>query len=389
MNDLRVGIIGFGGAGMAHSVFYSRVPGCTVTRVLDIKPAAAARVAKMAPKARLFDEPDAFLRDLDLVSVCTPDATHAQYIEAALARDIHVLTEKPLTNSIDGIRRIVEAESRSAARVGVLHQMRFVPLFKKMKQAVDSGVLGTLAYIEGYYVHDLTVRAFKYDDWRATSDATPMVYAGCHFVDLLRWLTGEEPDEAYAMAGNVAFPRYPESDLNAALLRFPSGAVGNVVVSIGTAGPQDHSVRLYGSEGSIDNSALFDRGSKWVRTLHKPKLLHTELLRRPWCLRARGIFQQLRRHAMPRLMVECFEALRRISPGAQTEYGPRHFPVRLYEHGLACQRAIGNFVRAIPGDEPVACTVQDSAKTVLACLAGVESFRTNKPVAVKRLEAVL
>ncbi|MHC4083413.1 MAG: Gfo/Idh/MocA family oxidoreductase, partial [Planctomycetota bacterium] len=261
--------------------------------------------------------------------------------------------------------------------------------FEKMKQTVDSGVLGTLAYIEGYYVHDLTVRAFQYDDWRATSDATPMVYAGCHFVDLLRWLTGEEPDEAYAMAGNVAFPHYPESDLNTALLRFPSGAVGNVVVSIGTAGPQDHSVRLYGSEGSIDNSALFDRGSKWVRTLHKPRLLHTDLLRHPWYLRARGILQQVRRHALPRLMVECFEGLRRIGPGAHTEYGLRHFPVRLYEHGLACQGAIRNFLRAIPGDEPVACTVQDSARTVLACLAGVESFRTNKPVPVKRLEAVL
>lgn len=389
MDDLRVGIIGFGGAGMAHSVFYRRVPGCTVTRVLDIKPAAAGRVAKMLPGARLFDDADAFLRDLDLVSVCTPDDTHAEYVERALARDVHVLTEKPLTNSVEGIRRIIDAESRSAARVGVLHQMRFVPLFRKIKQAVDGGTLGKLAYLEGYYVHDLTTRAFRYDDWRATSEATPMVYAGCHFVDLLRWLTGEEPDEAYAMAGHVAFPRYPESDLNTALLRFPSGAVGNVVVSIGTAGPQDHSVRVYGSEGSIDNSALFDRRSKWVRTLHKPKLLHREMLQRPWCVRARGIFKQVRRNTLPRIMVECFETLRRLGPGAESEYGPRHFPVRLYEHGLACQTAIRDFVDAIPGREPVTCTVQDSAKTVLACLAGVESFRTNKPVAVKRLEAVL
>ena len=389
MSDLRVGIIGFGGAGMAHNVFYGRLPGCTVTRVMDTKSAAAARVAEVAPNARMFDDLDAFLRDVDLVSVCTPDATHAEYIEAALARDVHVLTEKPLTNSIEGIRRIVDAESRSSARVGVLHQMRFVPLFEKMKQTVDSGALGRLAYIEGYYVHDLTVRAFKYDDWRATSEATPMVYAGCHFVDLLRWLTGEEPTEAYAMAGNVAFPSYPESDLNTALLRFPSGAVGNVVVSIGTAGPQDHSVRLYGSEGSIDNSALFGRGSKWVKTLHKPKLLNTDLLRRPWCIRPRGIYHQLRRNTVPRILVECFEALRRVAPGAHTEYGPRYFPVRLYEHGLACQRAVRNFVRAIPGDEPVACTVRDSAKTVLACLAGVESFRTNRPVPVKRLEEVL
>ena len=106
-------------------------------------------------------------------------------------------------------------------------------------------------------------------------------------------------------------------------------------------------------------------------------------------MRARGILQQLRRHALPKVMAECFEGLRRIGPGAHAEYGLRHFPVRLYEHGLACQGAIANFLKAIPGDEPIACTVQDSARTVLACLAGVESFRTNKPVPVKRLEAVL
>ncbi len=389
MNDLRVGILGFGGAGMAHAVVYDRLPGCTVTRVFDPKPQAHRRAAEIVPKASVFDSMDGFLDELDVVSVCTPDDTHAEYIAAALARDVHVLTEKPLTCSVDGIRTIKTAESASAATVGVLHQMRFVPLFQKMKEAVDSGVLGALAFIEGYYVHDLTVRAFKYDDWRATSDATPMVYAGCHFVDLLRWLTGEEPHEAFAMAGHVAFPRYPESDLNAALLRFPSGAVGNVVVSIGTAGPQDHSVRIYGSEGSIDNSALFDAESKWVRTLHKPRLLHRDLLRSPWYLRARGILQQIGAHAPSRLIVECFETLRKIAPGPQAEYGPRHFPVRLYEHGLACLGAIRNFVQAVRGDEPVACTVDDSARTVLACLAGVESFRTNRPVPVKTLAEVL
>ena len=142
MSDLRVGIMGFGGAGMAHNVFYDRLGGCRVTRILDARPEGRLR-AGTVPGVRVFGDLDDFLEDLDAVSVCTPDAAHAEHIAAALARGIHVLTEKPLTNSIEGIRRIKAAERSSAATLGVLHQMRFVPLFQKMKAALDAGELGT------------------------------------------------------------------------------------------------------------------------------------------------------------------------------------------------------------------------------------------------------
>ena len=106
MVDIRVGIIGFGGAGMAHKYYFSLAPGCRVTRVFDPKPAGQKRAAETAPELCLFDTIEKFFDDVDAVSVCTPDDTHADYICAALKRGVHVLSEKPLTNSIGGIRRI-------------------------------------------------------------------------------------------------------------------------------------------------------------------------------------------------------------------------------------------------------------------------------------------
>ena len=70
-------------------------------------------------------------------------------------------------------------------------------------------------------------------------------------------------------------------------------------------------------------------------------------------------------------------------PGA--EYGSAGYPVRLYEHSLACVDAIGDFVGAIRDRRPPLCTVDEAGRTVLACLAGVESYRTNRPVMVKNL----
>jgi len=82
--------------------------------------------------------------------------------------------------------------------------MRFVPLHQKIKALVDAGVLGALSYLEGYYVHDLTARAFQNDRWREDDNATPLVYSGCHFVDLLRWLAGEEIVEVFAAKRSAA-----------------------------------------------------------------------------------------------------------------------------------------------------------------------------------------
>ena len=389
MSDIRVGILGFGGAGRAHHGYYSRIAGCRVAKIYDPKPEGRERAALQAPGVPVFDTLDGCLEDVDAVSVCTPDDTHAGYICAALDRGIHVMSEKPLTNSIDGIRRIAASASRSKAQLAILHQMRFVPLFEEMKRTIDRGELGTIACLEGYYVHDLRERAFQYDDWRETSDATALVYAGCHFVDIVRWLSGEEPIEAYAMAGNVAFPRYPESDLNVVLFRFPSGAIGKVMVSIGTAGPQDHSVRVYGTDASIDNAALFSRDGRWSRTLHMPRLVHRDLLRSRWYQRPGSALRQIRRNLPAWLIARGFESMRKVGPGPDSQYGARYFPNRLYEHSLACMRALRNFIAAIRGEEPVRCRVDESARTVLACLAAVESFRKNRPMPVPRLEEVI
>jgi predicted dehydrogenase len=64
-----------------------------------------------------------------------------------------------------------------------------------------------------------------------------------------------------------------------------------------------------------------------------------------------------------------------------------HYPVRLYEHSPACVEAIEDFLGAIRDRRPPLCSVDEAGRTVLACLAGVESYRTNRPVKVPELEA--
>ncbi|MGH9140294.1 MAG: Gfo/Idh/MocA family protein, partial [Vicinamibacterales bacterium] len=267
------------------------------------------------------------------------------------------------------------------------HQMRFVPLHRRIKALIEAGTLGAISYLEGYYVHDLRERAFANDRWREEQNATPLVYSGCHFVDLLRWLAGEEIVEVFAAAGHRAFPEYPESDLNLVTLRFASGAVGKVVVAFGEPGPQDHTVRASGRDGSVRGNLLYRNDDRLGEVLHRPMIVQRPLLRGPGKSGGQSLYRQLRTNLPPYLMARTVEMLRILARRPNAEYGAANYPVRLYEHSLACVGAIEDFVSAIRDRRQPLCSIEEAGRTVLACLAGVESYRTNRVVAVPAYDA--
>lgn len=385
---MRIGIVGFGRAGHAHFAYFSCVSGCTVTKVLVRSAEARARVNATSPELMACTDPAEFWKDLDAVSVCSPDASHADYVVEALARGLHVLCEKPLTDSIEGIRRIKAAARKAPDRVvAVMHQMRFVPVHRKIKSCLEARELGTVSYIQGLYVHDLT--ELPMEDWRLRNGASPIVYSGCHFVDLLRWLAQEEIVEVYMAANHRAWPEYPESDLNLVTLRFASGLIGEVLVAFGAACPQDHSVKIYGDAGAVENNVLYRKGGIWHRTLHSPAVMHRKLLRNPVRSLGQDLVWQLRGNLPSYAYAKLFELLRPLMRGGAWQYGVRFYPIRLYEHFLASVETVQDFVDAVRTGRPPVCGVDEGANTVLACLAGVASQRENMPIKVRVLSEVV
>jgi predicted dehydrogenase len=385
---LRVGLIGCGGAGLAHLYYFTCVSGAEVVKVFDTSVDALGRARAFSPALTLVTKLDDLWSGLDAVTVCSPDSTHAPYVEQALERGLHVLCEKPLADSRAGLLAIRRAERRADRVVAVLHQMRFLPLHEAIKETIDRNEVGTIGYLEGLYVHNLKQRAFVHGDWRRRDNATPLVYSGVHMVDLLRWFAHDEIAEVFASANHRAFPEYPESDLNLATLRFASGILGKVLVAFGAAGPQDHSVKVFGDEASIENNVLFDGDGRWARTLHSPPIVHRALLSPAAHKVGFDLFSQVRGNLRSHLAHRAFGLMRRWVRGPQWQFGMRFYPMRLYEHYLACVRAVADFVDAVRENRPPRCTTAEASQAVLACLAGVESYRTNRPVPVPLLREI-
>lgn len=367
----KVGIVGFGGAGIALFQHFVNFPDCDVVSIFDIKEKAFERARNYSDKLFLTSNFEDFLKTIDIVIISSPDSTHADYLCRSVRAGKHVLCEKPLTDSLKGIKDIMEVvRENPQIVVGVQHQMRCLPVHLEIKKIIERNELGNIGYIEGYYVHNLTGRAFENDTWRLEENATPLIYSGIHFVDVLRWLMNEEVIEVTGMANNICFPEYPESDLNVILMKFKSGAIGKVVTAFGAARPQDHSIQIYGDKRSLFNNMLFSKDGSF------------KVIKQPIKNSIKGRkFAWIKDFTIINFS-KFISFLLKLYP-YNAQYNVGFFPIRLYEHTYAVEHSALNFLGAVRGENELDCTVIEASKSVAVALAGVEAYRTGKTVQVK------
>ena len=122
---LRAGVIGAGVFGGHHARKCASLPGVELTAVLDPHAERAEALAGPAGAA-VFDEIEAFLDAVDLVTVASPASSHARMAMQALSRGKHVYVEKPLADAAEDGRALVAAARASGAVLACGHQERAV-----------------------------------------------------------------------------------------------------------------------------------------------------------------------------------------------------------------------------------------------------------------------
>ncbi len=147
----RVGIIGTGGISNAHMQKYMMMDDVEVVAGADIVPGKAkAYFERYEVPAKAYENHVEMLEneELDAVSVCTYNRTHAVCTIDALKRGIPVLLEKPMTVTLDEAAEIMKAEKESGKIVSVGFQPRFDANMQMIKKICESGTLGEIYYIQ-------------------------------------------------------------------------------------------------------------------------------------------------------------------------------------------------------------------------------------------------
>ncbi|MCC6443808.1 MAG: Gfo/Idh/MocA family oxidoreductase [Armatimonadetes bacterium] len=195
MDQLHIGMIGVSGrGGLWHNWHRPKDGRSVVVAGADVRPEFLKRFASdngddpfTTPDYRELLARD----DVDAVAVCSPDFCHEEHAVAALEAGKHVFLEKPMAITTEGCDRILRAWHASGKRFMIGFNMRYMRIFRVMKEIVESGAVGELkaVWVRHFVGHG---GDFYYHDWHATrQNATSLLLQkGSHDIDMIHWITG-------------------------------------------------------------------------------------------------------------------------------------------------------------------------------------------------------
>ena len=172
------------------------------------------------PKA--YDRYEAILEDpeIDAVYIPLPNHLHVKWSQQCMEAGKHVLCEKPLALSVDSLKGLIEARNRTGMKICEAFMVKTHPQWIEAKKIVDSGQLGDLKSIHGFFSYKLT------DDSNVRNQKDygggGLYDIGCYPITLSRYIYQEEPTRVFAHI--VENPQSGVDVMASAIMEFPKGS---------------------------------------------------------------------------------------------------------------------------------------------------------------------
>lgn len=265
---IKIGIIGTGGISHMHMVGYTSFDNVEVTAACDLDSSRLEAFGSKYGIGKLYGDYNEMLskEELDGVSICTWNNSHAPIAIAALKAGKNVLCEKPMAMNVKEAEEMRDA----AKRAGKLLMIGFVKRFGKetgiCREFIDKGHLGDIYYAKASYLR----RCGNPGGWFADikrSGGGPLIDLGVHVIDQVRYLMGKPKAVSVSAVtfNNIGLrydikgiARYKAADYNSycdvedmasALIRFDNGAALAVETSFSLNIKEDSgNLELFGTK---------------------------------------------------------------------------------------------------------------------------------------------
>lgn len=290
---------------------------------------------------RAFDEHEA-----DFCTIVVPPWIHEEVVDAALERDLDILSEKPIADTLEASVRIAEKVERAGAKMGVTMSHRFDRDKTTLRRQIRAADSGPLDYLVGRF----TCNARSYGTWgafRHDMENPLMVEGAVHQLDFLADMTGAPCERLYADIWKPEWAEY-DGDVQATVqMRFENGA------------------RATWEGAKANATTLNGWGSDYVRAECRDATLELdarELTRYPYDEAAEGVV------------------------GAIDPERDEEIPLDEREH-WSNTWLVGQFLDWLEGGAEMATNVRDNLQSIALVEAAIESSETDRPVAVQELLA--
>ena len=192
-------------------------------------------------------------KEIDIVSICSPNGLHAEHSIKALNAGFHVLCEKPLAINLHDCGEMIKAAEKSNKRLFSIKQNRFNPPVDAVKKAIEEGRLGKIYSVQLSCFWNRNEDYYK-NSWKGTRllDGGTLYTQFSHFVDLLYWIIGDiKTTKAftanYAHKGIIEF-----EDTGVVALEFYNGAIGTINYTVNSFEKNmEGSLTIFGEKGTV------------------------------------------------------------------------------------------------------------------------------------------
>lgn len=257
MSKIKMATIGLGRLGMVHTQHLA-------TMVNDVELKASFALDEV----QLQEAKDKFgivpyknwkkmidKEELDAIVITSPTAFHPEMTIYALEAGLHVFCEKPMGLEMIEVERMAEVIKNHPKQIFQLGFMRrFDPSYLEAKRMVDSGELGEILYMRGYGIDPFS-NFDGFVKFATDNDSGGVFLDMCiHDIDLVRWFSGKEPIEAYAVGNTIVDPKLSEIgeyETGVATLRFENNMVATLVGGRAAAHGNHVELEIMGSKGWI------------------------------------------------------------------------------------------------------------------------------------------
>jgi predicted dehydrogenase len=260
-------------------------------RVLARAAAKSSSLKIVAATSRTEDKRQAFAREFGIAAVpdlaamladpaiegvilTVPNEQHLPLAREVAMAGKHVYTEKPIASTLEEGLEIADLEAKFGITVTVGHSARLMAGIRHIRQAIDAGELGRVAFIEANFSNEraleLTPQAWRWYKHRAPGG--PLSQLAIHQFDVLHYLGGEIL-EASSMASKLSPVGAEVDDQSMTLIKFADGKIG-YVGSCWTS-PGIFAVRVFGSKGLMHYEIDFGTWDT-PEALHKSSTLYIQ-----------------------------------------------------------------------------------------------------------------
>jgi predicted dehydrogenase len=345
----RIGIIGAGlWADRAHIPSFLRHPDAEVIAIASRTRERAEALAGKYHIPYVYDDYRELLRHdgLEGVVVIAPNDVHRPIVLDAIRAGLAILCEKPLANTVEDAREMVDAARARGVVNMVAFSYRFDPHCRRIKELIDQGWLGDLYHInvnwmvhldEQYFGRTRPDYAWRYDKSVAGSGVLGDI--GSHVLDLMRWYGGEFARLCGRLTTLISERTDPDTgatvgvdtdDVAAVTVEYENGAIGVLHLSRIAPGDPMLKIELFGSRARLVYASDL-RGAPIEEFTLQPVEMPARLIE-GYPGPERGPVTRFRFKGVARHFLDC------IGAGEITE--------PTFDDGLAAQRAIAAVLRS-------------------------------------------